>query len=53
MKTPRDSAERIGRRANSIRVGLLLMIAASARAFASILALPPHSLHGAHQVDLK
>src|SRR4051812_2348660 len=33
------------------RVGLLLMIAVSAGAFACILALPAHSLHPAQQVD--
>jgi EmrB/QacA subfamily drug resistance transporter len=33
------------------RVGLLLMIAVSAGAFACILALPAHSLHHAQQVD--
>lgn len=32
------------------RVGLLLMIAVSAGAFACILALPAHSLHDAHDV---
>jgi hypothetical protein len=34
--------------AGGFRVGLLLMIAVSAGAFACILALPAHSLHGAH-----
>ena len=33
------------------RVGLLLMIAVSAGAFACVLALPAHSLHTAHQMD--
>jgi EmrB/QacA subfamily drug resistance transporter len=37
--------------AGGFRVGLLLMIAVSAGAFACILALPAHSLHAAHQVD--
>ena len=33
------------------RLGLLLMIAVSAGTFACVLALPAHSLHGAHQID--
>ena len=33
------------------RIGLLLMIAVSAGAFACILALPAHSLHGTHDVQ--
>src|ERR1043165_6748207 len=37
--------------AGSFRVGLLLLIAVSAGAFACILALPAHSLHSAHEVD--
>jgi MFS family permease len=39
--------------AGSFRVALLLMIGVSAGAFACILALPAHSLHAAHQVDVK
>src|SRR5437899_2681301 len=35
------------------RLGLLLMIAVSAGTFACVLALPAHSLHDAHQVDVK
>jgi hypothetical protein len=33
------------------RMGLLVMIAVSAGTFACILALPPHSLHDAREVD--
>jgi hypothetical protein len=33
------------------RLGLLLMIIVSAGTFACVLALPPHSLHDAHQID--
>jgi hypothetical protein len=39
--------------AGGFRVGLLLMIAVSAGAFACILALPAHSLYEAHQADVK
>src|SRR5204863_3096896 len=35
------------------RLGLLLMIAVSAGTFACVLALPAHSLHDAHQLDVK
>jgi hypothetical protein len=34
------------------RLGLLLMIAVSAGTFACVLALPAHSLHDAHQIDV-
>ena len=37
--------------AGGFRVGLLMMIAVSAGAFACILALPAQSLHKAHEVD--
>ena len=39
--------------AGGFRVALLLMIAVSAGAFACILALPAHSLHQAHRVDVQ
>jgi hypothetical protein len=37
--------------AGGFRVGLLLLIAASAGAFACIPALPAHSLHRPHKAD--
>ena len=37
--------------AGGFRMGLLVMIAVSAGTFACILALPAHSLHGAHEAD--
>ena len=39
--------------AGGFRVGLLLMIAVSADAFACILAMPAHSLHQANNVDME